>query len=114
MQRLIDFVTFPSPPSSYSVHTCLDQLFFLNAASVSGKKRSAECLSNNCATVKRDDSNGGKSHGSPGGGNSSGSRDGLPIPCLYTAPPKPEKAYHVLVHAHSNGCDIGDMAPAVR
>ncbi|CAD7958539.1 unnamed protein product [Amoebophrya sp. A25] len=37
-----------------------------------------------------------------------------PIPCMYISPGARRKSMFVLVHTHSNGCDIGDMVTAMR
>eukprot|EP00929_Paragymnodinium_shiwhaense_P029913 TRINITY_DN17054_c0_g1_i1.p1 TRINITY_DN17054_c0_g1~~TRINITY_DN17054_c0_g1_i1.p1 ORF type:complete len:867 (+),score=180.32 TRINITY_DN17054_c0_g1_i1:174-2774(+) len=68
LQWLVDKITFPSPPSSYSL-TSHPELFFV-------KTPSSDLLH-------------------PG------------VPCMLYA--IPQGAPVLLVHAHSNGCDIGDM-----
>lgn len=68
LQWLIDKITFPSPPSSYSL-TSHPELFFVRNP---------------------------RSHPSHPG-----------VPCMLYA--IPQGAPVLVVHAHSNGCDIGDM-----
>eukprot|EP00927_Polykrikos_kofoidii_P028688 TRINITY_DN24987_c0_g1_i2.p1 TRINITY_DN24987_c0_g1~~TRINITY_DN24987_c0_g1_i2.p1 ORF type:complete len:914 (+),score=137.16 TRINITY_DN24987_c0_g1_i2:311-3052(+) len=68
LQWIVDKITFPSPPSSYSL-TSHPELFFV---------RSPQC-----------------SPSQPG------------VPCMLYAIPQGARA--LLIHAHSNGCDIGDM-----
>mmetsp|Transcript_14447 Transcript_14447/g.37019 ORF Transcript_14447/g.37019 Transcript_14447/m.37019 type:complete len:924 (-) Transcript_14447:239-3010(-) len=73
LQWIVDKITFPSPPSSYSL-TSHPELFFVK----SPKSRPSY----------------------PG------------VPCmLYTIP---QGAPVLLVHAHSNGCDIGDMRQTLQ
>lgn len=73
LQWVVDKITFPSPPSSYSL-TSHPELFFVKSPR---------------------------------------SRPGYPgVPCmLYSIP---QGAPVLLVHAHSNGCDIGDMRQTLQ
>lgn len=73
LQWIVDKITFPSPPSSYSL-TSHPELFFVK----NPKSRSSY----------------------PG------------VPCMLYA--IPQGAPVLLVHAHSNGCDIGDMRQTLQ
>lgn len=73
LQWIVDKITFPSPPSSYSL-TSHPELFFVK----SPKSRPSY----------------------PG------------VPCMLYA--IPQGAPVLLVHAHSNGCDIGDMRQTLQ
>eukprot|EP00930_Biecheleria_cincta_P051092 TRINITY_DN3625_c0_g1_i1.p1 TRINITY_DN3625_c0_g1~~TRINITY_DN3625_c0_g1_i1.p1 ORF type:complete len:879 (-),score=131.45 TRINITY_DN3625_c0_g1_i1:463-3099(-) len=73
LQWIVDKITFPSPPSSYSL-TSHPELFFVQPAK------------------------GKPSH--PG------------VPCMMY--PIKQGAPVLLVHAHSNGCDIGDMRQTLQ
>jgi len=73
IQWIVDKITFPSPPSSYSL-TSHPDLFFIK--------------------------------------NPSAKAAGPGIPCMMYA--IPQGAPVILVHAHSNGCDIGDMRQTLQ
>merc|ERR1719199_266282 len=72
LQRIVDIITFPSPPSSYSLASH-PEFFF----------------------VKKP-----------------GEKDSPGVPCMLYAVPR--GAPVLIVHAHSNGCDIGDMHQALQ
>jgi len=73
LQWIVDKITFPSPPSSYSL-TSHPELFFVRSPR---------------------------------------SRPSYPgVPCMLYA--IPQGAPVLLVHAHSNGCDIGDMRQTLQ
>ncbi|CAK0910869.1 unnamed protein product [Prorocentrum cordatum] len=73
LQWIINKITFPSPPSSYSL-TSHPELFFVKGPTTRP--------------------------GHPG------------VPCMLYA--IPQGAPVLLVHAHSNGCDIGDMRQTLQ
>lgn len=158
LQKIVDMVAFPSPPSSYSL-VSHRELFFVDPklrGELNGKKKAAKSKSaDELAEPKTDgavsstDGGGGGSEScvSSGGGtpmSNKGNKNGgkndnltlggkastrsssrsskqktqsvpinqLPIPCmLYTLR---SGAPTLLVHCHSNGCDIGDMHAALH